>query len=197
MHVVNRGLFAIAATAIVALVQPAAEVSAESKCSRSGTATSVATKDVRVFSRGRPDYQRVYACFQRTGRTTALGTFQSDLGISNETAAGRFVAYQYLLCRGDCARSDVRVIDVKTGRVRRSSKAGPGSAPMFGLVVNRRGSAAWARQYDDARFEVRALTAKGEMTLDSSRGIDPLSLAFAGSRLYWLRDGQASSAVLP
>jgi hypothetical protein len=149
-----------------------------------------------VFSRGTAEYEVVYACFVRTGRTWKLGTFQSDIGISNETIAGRFVAYQYLSCSPDCANSDVRVLDTRTGTVRRSAKAGAGASPMRGLVANRSGVAAWARHIQGGDWQVRALTPSGEAVIDSAPAIEPTSLAFAGSRLYWLNDGSPKSAVL-
>lgn len=45
-------------------------------------------------------------------------------------------------------------------------------------------------------MEVRTLTGAGETVVASGAGIDPSSLALAGSRLYWLDNGQPQTAEL-
>jgi hypothetical protein len=172
-----------------------AQADKRENCYPRGTTTSIATADARVYEVGLSDNQRIYACLFSTGKSRPLGRFQTDFGISNEALSGRFVAYQYLDCREDCSRSEVRVLDLKTGAKRKSPKAGTGSGGITGLVVKRNGSAAWIREVGRSYGEVHTFTASGESVLDSGAGIEPFSLALAGSRLYWTKDGLAATAL--
>ena len=191
------GIFAIG-IALAGGLAPAAPAAAESgRCAVRGTTTVEQTKDVRVYYRGVADEHRLYACYERTGRKRPLGRYDQSEGpgVVGPTVAGRFVAYQSLRCENDCADSDVRVMDVRTGSVRRSAKAGPGAHRLGGLVLKRTGSVAWIRAFLDRSAEVRKLQMDGEHLVDQGE-VELNSLALASSRIYWTRGTTPFSAPL-
>jgi hypothetical protein len=198
-----RQFVAAASVVLVALLGTAPSAAARAgSCERPGAKTLEAGKEVRVFYRGNLTANRKYACFLRTGRITPLGVWDAgldDAGIANLVAvSGSFVAYHDLECAGrdgDCAQSEVRVLNARTGRLVRSPKAGPGSAGIAGLVVRANGHAAYLREYADGIRQLHLLTATGDRILDASPAIEPFSLAFAGRTLYWTRAGAAQSAA--
>jgi hypothetical protein len=187
---------ASAAVLVSGLAGPMDVARADAKsCFPRGSHTIEGSRDVRVYWRGHIEDQRTYACLYRGGRTRYLGRFQSDTGIANEVVSGRFVGYQNLVCEEDCRNSEVRILDVKTGSLRRSSKAGEGTSGISGFVLKRNGSAAWIRRFGGDEAAVHTLTATGESVIDTGV-IAPASLALSGSHLYWTKNGAAMSALL-
>ena len=192
----RRRSLAICCVATAAIIPPPPADAARSDCYPRGTKTAEASKDARVYTRGRSDNLRVYACLYSTGRSRPLGTNESgEFGPDSETIAGRYVAYVYFdgPTREDKSQTQVRVIDLKTGRIRRSSDRGPGGG-FGGLVVNRTGATAWIWARGSGT-EVRKIDADGEGIVDTGPA-DGGSLALAGSRLYWTRDGSPMTALL-
>lgn len=102
----------------------------------------------------------------------------------------------------------VIVRNLRTGRVLHkvpTGIAGPGTVEVLGdgfttaIVVKPDGAVAWILESGASRpieYQVHAVDAKGERTLASGSGIEPSSLALAGSTLYWTQDGQSFSATL-
>jgi hypothetical protein len=86
-------------------------------------------------------------------------------------------------------------MDLKTGRVRRSADLGDsGNGRFGGLVLKRNGSIAWIWSRGRGP-ELSKLDAGGEAVLDGGP-VDEGSLALAGSRLYWTRQGVPATALL-
>lgn len=171
-----------------------------SDCYRSGTTTLDAGKSVRVFYRGSIAANRKYACFLKTGRVSPLGRWDADLdaaGIANLVAvSGSFVAYHDLECDGrdgDCAQSEVRVLNARTGALKRSPRAGRGAAGIAGLVVRSNGHAAYLREYADGSRQLHLMTGSSDRVVETGPDIEPFSLAFAGRILYWMRAGAPQS----
>jgi hypothetical protein len=188
---------AVACCAVVLTTDASVSTASGSGCDKAGTTTIESTRDVRVYYRGTLGQHRVYACLERTGRSRRLGSFDSSQGpgINNTIIAGRFVAYQNLDCENDCAASQIRVIDLGTGKIKRSAAEGPHALRLDGLVLRPNGSVAWIRAFDDGTSQVRKLDAGGEAVLDSG-SIEAGSLALGSSRLYWTKAGAPMSATL-
>jgi hypothetical protein len=104
------------------------------------------------------------------------------------------------------ARPLVIVQNLRTGQTLRrlpSDVLGPGRAgPVMMIVVKSNGSVAWIVQDSGAttsrpaEYEVHAADASGERVLASGPGIEPSSLALAGSTVYWMQEGHPASALL-
>ena len=196
----SKILLALLAAALAFTVAAAPASARTSNCQRAGTKTLEADTHVRVFYRGSRAANRKYACFVRTGRVTPLGAWDADLddaGIANLVAvSGSFVAYHDLECAprdGDCSESQVRVLNARTGAIRRSPKAGPGAAGIAGLAVRSNGQSAYLREFSGGIRRLHLMTGSATRTVDESADIEPFSLAFAGRILYWTRGGAAQS----
>ncbi len=91
---------------------------------------------------------------------------------------------------------------VSTGARAPGGGGGVGPGPATAIVVKRDGAVAWITEAwirppdTDLYFEVHALDRRGERLLALAPGIDPASLALAGSRLYWTQGGKPMSATL-
>jgi hypothetical protein len=195
---INRYLTFLAGVAALALVLPASTSagSAGAPCWPSGTRTVAATGDVRVYYRGASDNHQRYACVTRTGRRWKLGRFTTASygpGVVNVDIAGRFVAFQYVSCSDGCGDSDVRVLDTRSGRLRRSPKARAGFDGLSGLVVSRRGTVGYIARFESGEREVHVFDGASDRVVDSGPGIELNSIAFAGNTLYWTRDGVAQA----
>jgi hypothetical protein len=154
---------------------------------------------VRVYTVGLSDNQRVYGCLLSNGRNTLLGTSEAGDGVIRETVSGRFVAFENAVCghhEGDCLDAEVRVVDLETGRMRRSQGAGSQASITREILVTSAGDVAWVRAFTTGNFEVRKLTAGGETLVDSSPDVEPASLAIAGSHLYWTRAGTPMTSAV-
>jgi hypothetical protein len=132
-------------------------------------------------------------------------------GISDVVLDGTIVAYEGLGIEPaepvhKRARPLVIVRDLRTGQTLRrlpSDVLGPDRAgPVMMIVVKSNGSVAWivqdsgATTSQPAEYEVHAADASGERVLASGAGIDPSSLALAGSTVYWTQEGHPASAPL-
>ena len=158
---------------------------------------------VRVFYRGSATEAVLYACNLRTGRITKLGWFGEGGGstwdsLEYVTVGGRFVAYvdaEYAFDYG-FAGSRLVVVDSKTGKTRRGPVAAIGSAVPGPVVVRSNGTAAYLAEPSNGMFEVHRFAGGADTVLDAGPGIDRSSLALGGSRVYWIRDGIAHTAVI-
>jgi hypothetical protein len=133
----------------------------------------------------------------------------SCFGIEHEVLAGPIVAYEQrgTPCSPACSWR-VLVRDLRTGRLLRREPTGSSPNPAFeervgvgwttGLVVKSNGSVAWIALAEKAEgsYQVHAADTTGTRLLASGEGIDPSSLALAGSTLYWTQAGKPFSAPL-
>jgi hypothetical protein len=194
-----RNLLVAAISAIATFaVAPSAEARSVSlSCWKDGTRTVTATQDVRVYWRGPSDNHIRYACNTRTGKSWNLGRFviaSYGPGVVAVTIGGQYVAFAYYRCDDTHCESpsvDIRVMDTKTGKIRRSPKIRTGFEGLSGVVVSRRGTAAYIPRYADGTREVHVFGRTSDRVVDAGPGIGLNSIAFAGETLYWLRDGTA------
>jgi hypothetical protein len=128
-------------------------------------------------------------------------------GIRAVTLAGTLVAYQEFINAPQVWLIVVR--DLRTGRIlRRVPTNAPGppntSGSVEALVLKPDGAVAWIAQAtltktsgERREYEVYAADATGESRLlAAGLGIDPTSLALAGSTLFWTQTSQAMSTPL-
>jgi hypothetical protein len=118
-------------------------------------------------------------------------------GISMAGLGGTFVAYEEHLPGLGAGWLEI-VRNLRTGRVLRKL---PHGAPKS-VVVKSDGAIAWivgtrvATANGPAEDEVYASDSSGTRLLASGPGIEPASLALAGSTVYWTREGHPVSAPL-
>jgi hypothetical protein len=127
-------------------------------------------------------------------------------GIAHVALAGSIVAYEENLENGSSGGWVVVVRDLRTGQVLRKLPSGsrtpPRAGPPLSIVVKSDGAVAWVVQTRVAtsqsldEFEIYAGDSTGTRLLASGPGIEPASLALAGSSLYWMQAGHPASALL-
>jgi hypothetical protein len=147
-----------------------------------------------------------------------IATSEGIEGISLETLAGPIVAYEYAAAgRESSAHWTIFVQDLRNGRVLRRLPTGSavhheagfsGVGPAVAIVAKSDGAVAWIVEshYEPAsakndyisghEYAVEAADSTGNRLLASGQGIDPASLALAGSTLYWTQGGKPASAAL-
>jgi hypothetical protein len=189
------------------------------RCEAKGSKTVERNKTVRVYRlRG-----IIYGCAQRTGRKTRITEAldcSSSRGCSGESVravSGRYVATLSFgpgsVHAPPVSDDFLTVFDV----VRRRVAFGYGTAGAQGVppytdgriedvVLTPGGRAAWIARFRDynpanpstdpgfARVYVKGRTTA---VADEGTGIASLSLAIAGTRAYWLRNGTPRTALLP
>jgi hypothetical protein len=127
-------------------------------------------------------------------------------GPERETLAGPLVAYQEG-GGGESVRVYLVVVrNLRTGRVVRElptgtpatpSKSVVGVGPTTGIILKSDGAVAWIVQTGfPTTYQVHAVDKSGSRVLASGSDIDPLSLALAGSTIYWTASSAAMSAPL-
>jgi hypothetical protein len=172
-------------------------------CARAHSRTIAASAQVRVYDAGRRAQFARFACSLKTRRVSYLGRGNLDIagsGIQNETAAGNFAGYQAARCdrlEGDCRRSDVRVIDARTGKIARSPRLGIGAIGLAGLALRGDGALAYVTAVSmgmSTVYEVHRFAGGSDTVLDTGPDVDPLSLALGSSTVYWTRAGIPRSA---
>jgi hypothetical protein len=154
------------------------------------------------------------ACLIATGRSRSLGDTTPGEGETKITVrrfvlAGSMVAFNWEYSREEVEQG-VYVLDVRGSRRVRgydavSNVAAPRPAAhdaVTSIVLRRDGAVGWIARDDvqPARFEVqRAMPGDRKPTLlAAGPDIDPASLAFGGSALYyWLAGGLAQAARVP
>lgn len=188
---------ALAPASASAAVRPAAAPS----CAAKGSATVARSGLARVYvrgARGDADQHELVGCLLGSGRRTLLDSwFSCDCSRGDESdpqvvLRGALVAVNRYSCPpgpelGSCTGA-VRSVDLRT---RRTLRRGNSGGYLSELALGPRGALAFVRG-----SALVASDAAGERVLDPGPGIEPGSLAFAGSLLYWTRDGAARSARL-
>lgn len=180
------------------------------KACESAGRTVAANRVARVFRLRRAELPGYYACRYGSRRARLLESSDPDGGggVGQVRLTGWHVAFDYLVCsrEGPCTGS-VRVLDLRTGRTRRSSTlpSDPGN-PFSGaseatdLEVTSAGSAAWIRPrrlatgIDLQVFKLEEHDAA--VLLDQGTGIEPRSLAVSGSTVYWTDGGEPRAAPI-
>jgi hypothetical protein len=177
------------------------------KCGPPEARTIVRTDVVRVYlrsesavvcTRGRPPWVLGnHSCYGSSSGCAAVGAI---------AAAGRYVAYDRFVDGGGqhYQLSTVAVRDAVTRRLvttSRRGEIGTLQARVWGLVVGRRGHAAWLweTQRDRDRSitrEVRRSRGCGPQVLDSGLEIERGTLRLRDSELSWLKAGLPQKQVL-
>lgn len=129
--------------------------------------------------------------------------------LSQLTVAGRYYAYAY---RVDGDKSDanehlsVHRVDLRSNAQVDLPAGGPLAPPVssrvdvVALVLSSRGDFAWIVRdptVTPTEYEVHKFGAGSATLVDRAPGIDPASLALAGSTVYWTRDAMPKRFVLP
>lgn len=188
-------------------------------CEAQGSRTVERNKTVRVYRlRG-----VIYGCVQRTGRKTRIADAldcSSSRGCTGEdvrAVSGRYVATVSLgpgsVHVPPVSDDSLTVFDVVRRRVAfiYGTRGAQGVPPytdgrIEDVVLIPGGRAAWiARFHDynpanpstDPGFAQVYLRGRTTTVADEGTGIASLSLAIAGTRAYWLRDGVPRTARLP
>lgn len=159
-----------------------------------------------------PEFLGVYGCVYGHRHAYLLGSeprfsSQGGEGIGSETIAGTTVAFQSDSATSENARRTIVVVDLRTGRSLRSiTPGGPGF--VTAIVVKSDGAVAWIvetksepasaenHQMKHSEYAVEAADKSGNRVLATGPGIDPSSLALAGSTLYWTQGGKPASTML-
>jgi hypothetical protein len=170
------------------LLVPAAAGAAtkqERICAKRGV-TVERSATARVFEVGRDGDRTLYGCLRRGGRLQALASwFSCDCSVADDPApgvelhAGHFVVItRYPSCGPfPCEAS--------TSYTLRNLRSGRDATPQGDVWQVVTGPGFFA--YEDGRV-VRVRRGREEV-LDAGPGIEHFSLAVAGRRLYWMRDG--------
>jgi hypothetical protein len=141
-----------------------------------------------------------------------VGTSEGIGGVKLEVLAGPIVSYKDVSAGPSYDYEAVVVSDLRTGRtlriLRNSERVGAGVGAVVAIVVKADGAVAWIVEahrelsspingYNGAvEYAVEAADESGKRLLASGPGIDPASLALAGSTLYWTQGGKPASSVL-
>jgi hypothetical protein len=189
------------------------------KCSSGHPHVIVANAQAQVYeapeSPRLPEFPGIFGCAYGRQKSYLLGSppvggSPSGIGgVTNEALAGPIVAYEESLVQPSSGFSSwfVLVRDLRNGRVLHRVPTGTRSLPKPNLVgngsttvivVKRDGAVAWIVESNisPVEYEVHALDKTGSRVLASGSGIEPRSLALAGSTLYWMQGGEPMSAVL-
>ena len=202
----RRAALAVAAGVVAALVGAAPAGAARGgPCFSSKSETILQEGNVRVIESysGWP-----YACFRGIRRSVELIRYAGRPPAPEDfDIAGRFVAVTGWVEGADGLMDDepvFRVVDVRRARRVYSADTSPEGFSALEVVLRRNGSFAWIERGVEPPggpgaawvYSVRVNDAGGERVLETSRDIDPESLALAGARIYWMRGGAAQTAVL-
>lgn len=171
-------------------------------CAAKGSTTVALNPQARLYvrsQRGDADQHLLIGCLLGSGRTLQLDSwFSCDCSRGDESGPqvwlrGAVVAINRYSCPpdptlGDCV-GGARTLDLRTRRTLRRANTG---TFVSALVLGPRGAFA----YVSSAGAVAKSDAGGEGVLDAAPGIEPDSLAIAGSRVYWTRAGAPQSALL-
>lgn len=201
------------------LTQPAATTGSKSlPCSKKGSRTIAASAEARVFAKGRSVFGCLYGVnrrFKMHGAELHEDPFYDVIGLVR--LAGPFVAYSTNF--GDSRRVDNSTIlvvrDLRDGRTLHQWGDGPGynagphsalSVRITDLELAPSGSVAWIREGQDTdlagapvgppRRTVFKFDQGSETSLDSGTEIEPGSLAFSSSIVYWTKGGAPHSSTI-
>ena len=180
---------------LVLLVLPAtadAATKRERICAKRG-ATVERSATARVFEVDRSDQHTLYGCLRKGGRLQALASWFScgcsvgdDPGPGVALLAGRFVVLTHYPSCGPFPCETPTTYSLRDLRSRHTV------APQGDVWQVVTGPGFFA--YEDGRVVV--VRGGTEQVVDAGPGIEHLSLAVGGRRLYWMRDG-APQSLLP
>jgi hypothetical protein len=187
------GTLALAALLGAGAAQPAGAAGKREReriCAKRG-ATAAASATARVFEVDRDGDRTLYGCLRAGGRLQALARwFSCDCSVGDDPApgvallAGRFVALTH---HPSCGPFPCETGPSYTLHNLRSGRAVSPQGPVSQVVP---GEGFYA--YEDGR--VVLVRGGAERVVDAGPGVEPGSLAIAGRRLYWMRDGLPQSA---
>jgi hypothetical protein len=170
----------------------AADTKAERRkiCAKRG-ATVASSGSARVFEVDREGDRSLYGCLRGTGRLQLLASWFScecsvgdDPAPSAELHAGRFVAISQPPSCGPFP------CETPTTYTLRNLRSGREVHPLGPVSQVEAGEGFYA--FSDGR--VVLVRGGRERVVDAGPGIEPGSLAIAGRRLYWMRDGVPRTA---
>jgi hypothetical protein len=199
--------FAIVTDRAVALAPQTGRAAKKKKvaCSTAGT-TLVASSQSRVYSLAKNSDDPVYACYAKAGKKILLATFRNcsdSSSFAGAVLAGPYIAYVTGSCDLVDERETLRVLDLRTGKVLKTTDAtsdvGAPNTRFRGMVVTAKGSVAWIGFVDGDTTkltEVYKWDSGGKVKLDAGDDVAQDSLALGGTTLYWLKGATAKSASL-
>jgi len=165
--------------------------------------TVVQNAQARVYvrsQRGDADQHLLIGCLLRSGQSVQLDSwFSCGCSRGDESAPqvwlrARIVALNRFSCPpdpllGGCVGS-ARTVSLRTGETLRRANSGTAIAT---LVQGPRGAFAYVAS---GGVVVKSAQPGETVVLVAAPGVDPYSLASAGSRVYWLRGGTPQTALL-
>lgn len=169
-------------------------------CAAKGSTTYARTAQARVYARttAESDDHVLVGCLLGSGRRVTLdswfscGCSRGDEFEPQVWARGTVIAINRYSCPPDpllgLCNGRAHTVELRTGRTLREATTG---GAIGQLVIGPRGSFAVI-----AARGVLKSDADGEAVLDPEPGVEPGSLALAGSLLYWTRDGVPRSVRL-
>jgi hypothetical protein len=197
-----------AATAVLA-----GSGAATRSCGPAAALTLAHNGAARLYTPDRPhgpapnglQFPRVYGCLVGGSRVVFLGGGGRQQ-VELATVAGRFAGYGLRQMGVDTGSSNVRVVDLGSGRVvDNSAAATPVTRPqsftnVAALVLNARGHVAWIGSKGSINtsptFEVHKIDGPAAALLDSGPRIDASSLRRHGNRISWTDAGRRRTAPL-
>jgi hypothetical protein len=178
----------------LALALPAtadAATKQERICAKRGD-TVARSATARVFEVNRSDEHTLYACLRRGGKLQPLASwFSCECSVGDDPApaaellAGHFVAVTHYPSCGPFPCEATTTYTLRNLRSRRDI------APQDDVWQVVTGPGFFA--YEDGR--VVRVRGGEERVVDAGPGIEHFSLAVAGRRLYWMRDGVPQSVA--
>lgn len=188
----RRVLLLLIALGLLVPATAGAATKRERVCAQRGT-TVERSATARVFEVNRDDYRTLYACLRRGGKLQALASWYScQCSIGDDVAPGvDLLAERFLLVTNYPSCGPFPCETPPTYRLHdlRSKRYVAPQADVPQVVT---GPGFFA--YEDGRVVV--VRRGAEQVVDAGPGIEHGSLAVAGRRLYWMRDG-APQSVLP
>jgi hypothetical protein len=195
------GLAGLAALALAAPA-PASAASNAAKCSPKGSTAILASDTARVFQKRNAKKKQfdIYGCRYANGKVVKIGfTIPGDtIGVGSFRLAGKYVGLVYSDC--DSCDDEIQVFDLTTGKKTLSTDAIEPSEDddlepgVIDFVMTPGGAVAWIAEGSDENARVVKLDKKGKARLD--RQVESGSLAIAGNRIFWLKNGTPFTATL-
>jgi hypothetical protein len=183
-------LLALALLAVAADTAAASSDERRRACAKRGV-TVASSPAARVFEVRRGDTHTLYACLRATGRRQSLVSWYScDCSVADEPAPdAELMAARFVLLSEypSCGPFECTTPTTYTLRDLRSKREVYPRDDVSQVVT---GAGFFA--YSDGR--VVMVRGRSQRVLDEGPGVEPGSLAVAGDRLYWIRDGEPQLA---
>jgi hypothetical protein len=196
--------------ALLGLVLPAAARASRADCWPKGTRTMQHSEHARVYAVQTSRGQLTYGCLYSTGRRVWLDEeIDGDPYKDAEPPyrlAGRYVAHRAVYLPAESYQGSehgVDVVDLRTGRVRRSARYAwddgrpydpevPPDPRIAPFALTRAGNAAWISSYGEP--QLWRLDSRGPKLLDQANQLGALRVT--ANRVHWVRDGTPKVASL-